>query len=118
MAGCYGSLGCFACVLAFYGWWLDAVAERDSHQAFFEWAVKEVDANNQGAAALVLIEDGVVVQRFFKGDVGEDTLFLTASFSKWVAALTVMSLVEQNRIDLDAPVSRYLTRWQLPNSGV
>ena len=27
-----------------------------------------------------------------------------------------MSLVEQNRIDLDAPVSRYLTRWQLPNS--
>lgn len=105
-----------ACVLAFYGWWLDAVAERDSHQAFFEWAVKEVDANNQGAAALVLIEDGVVVQRFFKGDVGEDTLFPTASFSKWVAALTVMSLVEQNRIDLDAPVSRYLTRWQLPNS--
>ena len=71
-----------ACVLAFYGWWLDAVAERDSHQAFFEWAVKEVDANNQGAAALVLIEDGVVVQRFFKGDVGEDTLFPTASFSK------------------------------------
>lgn len=28
--------------------------------------------------------------------------------------LGVMALVEQGRIDLDVPVSRYLTRWQLP----
>jgi CubicO group peptidase (beta-lactamase class C family) len=36
--------------------------------------------------------------------------------SKWVTAWGVMRLVEQHRIDLDAPVSRYLTRWHLPPS--
>ena len=36
--------------------------------------------------------------------------------SKWVTAVGVMQLVHQGRIDLDAPVARYLTRWTLPTS--
>ena len=28
-----------------------------------------------------------------------------------------MALVEKGRLDLDEPVSKYLTRWQLPPSG-
>ena len=42
------------------------------------------------------------------------TAFAMASFSKWIAAMGVMSLGEQGLLDLDAPISRYLTRWRLP----
>jgi CubicO group peptidase (beta-lactamase class C family) len=64
----------------------------------------------------VLIEDGAFVHRFFSDEVDENTLFATASFSKWITALAVMTLVEQNKVDLDAPLSNYLSRWQLPDS--
>ena len=92
------------------------MADDDDHEAFYHWAVNEIDTNNRGTAALVLIQDGAIVRRFFQGVVDEETLFPTASFSKWIAALAVMSLVEQNKMDLDDPVSRYLSRWQLPES--
>jgi CubicO group peptidase (beta-lactamase class C family) len=45
-----------------------------------------------------------------------DTVFQVASISKTVAAWAVLRLVEQGRLDLDAPAGRYLTRWKLPNS--
>jgi CubicO group peptidase (beta-lactamase class C family) len=44
------------------------------------------------------------------------TLFQAASISKPVSAWVVMKLVEAGTLDLDGPVSRYLTRWQLPPS--
>lgn len=44
------------------------------------------------------------------------TGFNVGSISKTVAAWGVMTLVEQGELELDAPVSRYLTRWQLPES--
>jgi CubicO group peptidase (beta-lactamase class C family) len=45
-----------------------------------------------------------------------DTVFQVASISKSVSAWGVMRLVEQGRLDLDAPVETYLTRWHLPAS--
>lgn len=45
-----------------------------------------------------------------------DTVYQIASISKTVAAWGIMRLVEQGKLDLDAPVSQYLTRWQLPPS--
>ena len=93
-----------------------SVAERGNHAEFFDWAITEIDSKNSGTAALVLIEDGRVVHRFFSDEVDENTLFATASFSKWITALAVMSLVEQGEVDLDMPVANYLTRWQLPDS--
>ena len=45
------------------------------------------------------------------------TGFNVGSISKTIAAWGVMTLVEQGRIDLDAPVATYLTRWSLPESG-
>jgi CubicO group peptidase (beta-lactamase class C family) len=44
------------------------------------------------------------------------TVFQLASVSKPVAAWGVMRLVQSNRLGLDAPVERYLTRWHLPAS--
>jgi CubicO group peptidase (beta-lactamase class C family) len=106
----------FACWLAFYGWWMEPVAEHGDHAEFFDWAVNEIKAKNSGTAAFALIEDGVVVSRYFAEGVDEETLFPTASFSKWITALSVMSLVEQGQLNLDRPVSDYLSRWQLPDS--
>lgn len=106
----------FSFGMAFQGWWMEGVAERGNHIKFFEWAVNEIDEKNKGTASLILIEDGEIVRQFYKGNVNENTLFPTASFSKWITALAVMSLAEKNQVDLDAPVSNYLSYWQLPSS--
>ena len=74
--------------------------------------------------ALALVEDGEVAwnEGYGMADVaaGEpvrsDTVFQAASISKAVSAWGVMRLVEQGRLDLDAPVERYLTRWHFPPS--
>ena len=73
--------------------------------------------DHRGNLALVLIEYGQVAQSHAMSigqPVTGDTLFQMASVSKWVTTWGVLALVEERRIDLDAPVSRYLTRWKLP----
>ena len=47
-----------------------------------------------------------------------DTVFQVGSISKSVTAWGVMRLVQQRKLDLDAPVERYLTRWHLPQLAV
>ena len=44
------------------------------------------------------------------------TQFQLASISKSVTSWGIMKLVEQGRLDLDAPVENYLHRWRLPPS--
>ena len=46
-----------------------------------------------------------------------DAVFRAESISKPVTAWGVMRLVEAGRIELDAPVQRYLTDWTLPASS-
>jgi len=111
-----GVWSAFAGYVAFYGWWMNSVAEHGNHAEFYAWAVNEVETKNRGATAFMLIEDGRVVNWYFTSSVDEETLFPTASFSKWITALSVMSLVEREQLDLDTPVSKYLSRWQLPDS--
>ena len=101
------------------GWWLEPVASRDDTRQFIDAATTMIDQASPGSVALVLIEDGAVFDEYYKSgadDVGADTLFATASFSKWPTAYGVMLLVQQGKLELDAPVSRYLSRWQLPES--
>lgn len=112
--------GTIAVYLAFEGAWMTSPVMRGDTGAFYDWAVSEINAKNQGNSALVLLQDGRVAKRFFasaQDSVDGETLFPTASFSKWVTALGVLSLVQNDLVDLDAPVSRYLTRWQLPESA-
>lgn len=46
----------------------------------------------------------------------EYTVFQAASISKSLTAWGIMKLVEEGKLELDAPVSKYLTRWELPAS--
>jgi CubicO group peptidase (beta-lactamase class C family) len=45
-----------------------------------------------------------------------ETVFDAASVAKPVSAWGIMALVEDGLIDLDAPISQYVTRWTLPPS--
>lgn len=80
-------------------------------------AAKTHSTDHAGNLALILIDNGRVNGTHFISigrPVNADTIFQMASVSKWVTAWGVMTLVEAGKIDLDAPVSRYLRRWRLP----
>ena len=49
--------------------------------------------------------------------VGVDTLFAVNSLSKPVTAWGILKLAEHGKLDLDAPIDDYLTRWHLPDSS-
>lgn len=99
------------------GWWKQPLAPRGNTARFMDAARQFVDSANAGNAVFAIIEDGSVhgVHAVSVGEaVDVNTVFQTASLSKWVTAWGVMALVEERRLDLDAPVSTYLTRWALP----
>lgn len=108
------------------GWWREPLAPRGDTEAFMKAAVQEIDAKHRGNVAFILIEDGNVYDEYYVSvgeSVDRDTLFRVASLSKWISASGAMTLVEAGKLDLDTPVSAYLTRWTLPesefdNSGV
>lgn len=105
---------------ALAGWWRGPIAKRGDAAAFAAAATRMIDGRMRGNAAFVLVERGQVVAQVYRSRgtaVGPHTKFQVASLSKWLTAFGVMRLVEAGRLDLDAPVSRYLTRWRLPPSA-
>lgn len=108
------------------GWMRPHPAATGDTAGFVRWAASRYERDSKGNIAIVLLDHGRPAQSFFASHgrpVDEHTLFQVASLSKWLTAWGVMALVEDGRVDLDAPVSRYLTRWRLPpgeydNSGV
>lgn len=61
---------------------------------------------------------GYGLKRLWSSDsVQESTLFQAASISKSLTALTVLSLVEDEVLDLDQDVSEYLRSWTLPEGA-
>jgi CubicO group peptidase (beta-lactamase class C family) len=100
-------------------WWKQPLAPRGDTAAFLDAATRLVDSGNAGNAVFALIDDGAVhgVHAVSVGEaVDVDTVFQTASLSKWITAWGVMALVQEGKVDLDAPVGTYLTRWKLPES--
>jgi len=102
------------------GWSHRPLAPRGDTSAFVTAAVARIEHENAGNAAFVLLDDGRVVAEHFQSigePVDRDTLFQVASLSKWVTAWGVMTLVDEGRINLDAPISTYLKRWHLPDGA-
>ena len=52
----------------------------------------------------------------FRTSVTPNTLFQAASISKPLAALAVLKLAEEGKIDLDTDINQYLKSWKLPQS--
>lgn len=110
------------CGLVFFGfsegWGRKPMTASAEPEAFISAAEAQIADAGVGNLAMVLIEDGAVAGDYYVSagaPVGPQTLFQVASLSKWLTAWGVMNLVEDGRIDLDAPVSTYLTRWRLPD---
>lgn len=61
-----------------------------------------------------VVRDGEVIHEHVVGSVGADTPLPMASATKWFTAAVIMSLVEEGRIDLDAPISTYLAAARQP----
>lgn len=102
------------------GWSRQPIAPRGETSGFVTAALARIEDENVGNAAFVLIDDGHVIAEHFQSagePVDRDTLFQVASLSKWVTAWGVMTLARDGRIDLDAPIAGYLTRWQLPDGA-
>ncbi len=101
------------------GWWRKPLAPRGDTRAFMDAAIELVDSAHSGNAVFALIEGGSVYGEHgasVREPVDRDTVFQVASLGKWITAWGVMTLVEEGKIDLDAPVGTYLTRWTLPES--
>lgn len=101
------------------GWGLTPIAASDDVTSFSRAIKSRIDNAYAGNAAMAIVERGEIADSYYisKGKpVSDETIFGTASLSKWVTAVGVMKLVETGRLTLDTPVSQYLTRWQLPPS--
>jgi CubicO group peptidase (beta-lactamase class C family) len=69
-------------------------------------------ARGHGGGATVVVHDQATLFRRSYGGVHTSTLLPIASASKWLTAAMLMTLVDQGRLALDDPVSRFL-----PNFG-
>ena len=104
---------------ALYGWWVEPIASPGDTKGFFQSVSQIIESENRGNAALLLIENGEIAAEYYsksREDVDRNTVFSTASMSKWLTASAVMKLIQNGSIGLDDSVSNYLTRWRLPSS--
>lgn len=62
-------------------------------------------------AALLVVKDGKVAYERYFGAYTPETVVPIASSSKWLSAAVIMTLVDEGKLDLDAPVSRYLPQF-------
>ncbi|MEP2987765.1 MAG: serine hydrolase domain-containing protein [Parasphingorhabdus sp.] len=101
------------------GWFRNPITSSASAEDFITATEKRIKQEQVGNLGVLLIEDGQIAGSYYASvgePVGPDSVFQVASLSKWVTAWGVMAMVEDGKLDLDKPVSRYLTRWQLPES--
>jgi len=101
------------------GWFHQPIAKSNTSQSFLEAVDAELNKQFVGNFAMAIIRDGTAENETFytaNKPVDRNTIFQVSSLSKWVSAVGVMKLVEDDKLDLDAPVSNYLKRWQLPPS--
>ena len=102
------------------GLWMEPLAPANQNQVFVERATAVIQSNEPANVALIMLEEGEVAHEYYSESletIEADTVFLTASFSKWIAATAVMKLVEEEKLNLDTPVNELLSLWQIPNSA-
>ena len=101
------------------GWVWQPLAEAGGDEQFMQAVVSELKRDAPPNAALALIQNGVLQDEFFVSQgqpIDRNTLFQVMSLSKWVTAWVVLTLIESQDLQLDTPVSEYLSVWKLPES--
>jgi len=98
---------------------IGTIVNKSESQDFLDSVEVKINQEYVGSFAFALINDGNVEDEIFHSEgkkIDRNTVFQVASLSKWISAFGVMKLVEDGKLDLDIPVSNYLTRWKLPES--
>jgi CubicO group peptidase (beta-lactamase class C family) len=101
------------------GWFHKPLTKQSSTQSFLTAIEPEMNKRFVGNFAMAIFKDGTVESEKFHAvgkPVDRNTVFQVSSLSKWISAFGIMKLVEDGKLALDTPVSKYLTRWQLPPS--
>lgn len=62
-----------------------------------------------GASVFLMKDNRVIYEKAF-GKYDTDTVVAIASASKWLASSTIMTLVDEGKLALDAPISKYLPK--------
>ena len=94
-------------------------AKEKSYDSFIEAIEDHVPDQTIGNLALGIFQNGELSHQYYhpqEQGLNKHTMFQMASVSKWVTSWGIHRLVEEGRLDLDEPVSKYLTRWKLPSS--
>jgi CubicO group peptidase (beta-lactamase class C family) len=102
------------------GWWHTPITQSSTSDGFIEAVKRKTQNEFVGNFAMVTLENGKISNEYYtsKGaTVNRNTVFQLASLSKWISAYGIMKLVEEGKLDLNKPVSKYLTRWHLPENG-
>lgn len=101
------------------GWFHKPITRQNTLQSFLTAVDVNVNKQFTGNFAMAVLKKGIVShEKFYSAGqlVDRNTVFQVASLSKWISAFGIMKLVEDGTLALDTPVSKYLTRWQLPSS--
>jgi CubicO group peptidase (beta-lactamase class C family) len=86
---------------------VDAAAQA----ALDRWLDDQVQQGLLGAAQYALARDGRIVATGHSGAADDDTTFLLFSATKTIVATAVLPLLASGRLELTAPVSRYIAEF-------
>ncbi len=77
-----------------------------------------VEGHDLVGAGLILLEGEKEVYHRYFGQYDEQSVIRIASASKWLAVVAVMTLVDEGKIGLDDPVSKYIPSFQGEKAGI
>lgn len=80
--------------------------------------ILERAAPGLGGCALLLIKNGQVIYRKSFGGYSTDKVVPIASASKWLSGALIMTLVDEGKLSLDDPVSKYLPAFGNDKSNI
>lgn len=75
-------------------------------------------ARKHGGCALVIVKDDRVIYRKGFGTHEPDEVIPIASASKWLSGAVMMTLVDEGKLSLDDPVSKYLPEFTDDKAGI
>jgi CubicO group peptidase (beta-lactamase class C family) len=76
-----------------------------------------LDRGYYTGASLIVVQDGRTLVELRCGNHAETTVEYLASAGKWLAAATIMALVDQGKLSLDDPASRWLGGFDAVKGG-
>ncbi len=86
----------------------DEVVDHPGLDSVERRVVDRIGRADLPGASLLVVQDGELIEQEAWGDYTLATVVPIASGSKWLTAATIMTLVDEGKLDLDEPIASYL----------